>query len=96
MFKEESGGVTFSIILQPRSSFIHFSGVQEGFIKLRVNAPPVENKANIECVKYLSQVFNVSKTKVSIVQGKKSRRKKIRIEGLTSARAQQIIEEHLI
>jgi len=70
--------------------------VVEDIIKLRVNAPPVDNKANLECTKFLSKVFNVTQSKVNIIQGKKSRRKTILIKDLTIERAKQIIEEHLL
>lgn len=50
------------------------------FFKLRIKAPAVDNKANQEIVKFLSDYFNVKKNNVEIIHGSKSSRKTVLIK----------------
>ena len=49
-------------------------------LKIKISAPPVEGKANKELVNILSKHFKVSKSKISVVSGHKSRNKIIEIK----------------
>jgi len=95
-FKEKEGGVSFSVILTPRASKAMISGIYEGTLRIKVSSPPVDNKANIECVELLADIFSIAKSNIKILQGHKSRRKTIQVNGLTPQRAKQIINEHVI
>ena len=51
--------------------------------KLGLAAPPVDGKANEECVRFLAELAGVPKSRVRIVTGAAARVKVIEIEGLT-------------
>ena len=51
--------------------------------KLDLAAPPVEGKANDECVRYLAELMGVPRAHVRIVTGLTSRTKVVEIEGVT-------------
>jgi uncharacterized protein (TIGR00251 family) len=51
--------------------------------KLDLAAPPVDGKANEECVRFLAELAGVPRGAVSIVQGGASRMKVVEIEGRT-------------
>ena len=51
--------------------------------KLDLTAPPVEGKANEECVRLLAEVAGVARARVRIVTGLTSRTKVVEIEGIT-------------
>lgn len=53
--------------------------VKNNEIVCSVKAPPVEGKANEELIKYLAELFNVSKSSVMLLKGSESRFKKIEI-----------------
>ena len=55
--------------------------MDEGVVKLKINAPPIDGKANMACIKFLSDIFNVSKSQISIVSGDKSKTKVIEVLG---------------
>jgi hypothetical protein len=55
--------------------------------KLDLAAPPVDGKANEECVRYLAEWAGVPRSRVRIVTGATSRRKLIEIEGMAQADA---------
>ncbi|MBI3013790.1 MAG: YggU family protein [Candidatus Tectomicrobia bacterium] len=82
---EDEGGVAFPIHVQPRSSRSEVVGVSGEFLKVRVCAPPVEGVANEECLRILAKWLHVPRAAVAIVAGGKSRRKRVRVEGLNRA-----------
>ena len=51
--------------------------------KLDLTAPPVEGKANEECVRFLAELVGVARARVRIVMGLTSRTKVVEIEGIT-------------
>ena len=53
--------------------------------KLDLAAPPVDGKANDECVRYLAEWAGVARSQVRIVTGATSRRKVVEIEGMAQA-----------
>jgi len=50
-----------------------------GRIRLRITAAPVENQANLECVKFISKSLKTAKTNVKVVRGQTSRFKTVEI-----------------
>ena len=50
--------------------------------KLALAAPPVDGKANDECVRYLAELAGVPRSRVRIVMGLTSRLKVVEIEGV--------------
>lgn len=51
--------------------------------KLDLAAPPVDGKANDECIRFFSGLLDVPQSRVGIVLGKTSRTKVIEIEGVS-------------
>jgi uncharacterized protein YggU (UPF0235/DUF167 family) len=51
--------------------------------KLDLAAPPVEGKANDECVRFLAELLAVPRARVRVVSGLTSRTKLVEIEGVT-------------
>ena len=63
-------------------------------VKLSLSAPPVDGKANVAVVEFLSEVFSVPRSAVQVVTGERSRNKVIRIAGRTAAELQQRLRAH--
>ncbi len=59
-----------------------FARKEDGFLKLYITAPAVDGKANKALIGFLSKHFKVSKSKIEIIKGLKSRHKTINIEGI--------------
>jgi hypothetical protein len=60
--------------------------------KLDLAAPPVEGKANQECVRFFAELARVPRARVRIVTGAASRLKVVEIEGV----GQDEIERRLL
>lgn len=74
---------TFSVRIQPRASNNGISRMEDGSLKIRLTAPPVDGAANEALVKFLSDTLSVSKSQVEIVSGHTSREKRVKIIGMS-------------
>ena len=57
-------------------------GNEEGIIKVKLTAPPVEGRANKALKEFLSGRLGLPRKNIEIISGTKSRLKSVRIEGL--------------
>ena len=69
----------------PNAKKTEFAGYREGELILRINAPPVDGKANKAAVEFVSRYLGVSRSAVLVVGGERSRHKIFQIVGLKSA-----------
>ncbi len=69
----------FKVRLHPRSSKNSVVKEDDGSLNVYVTALPVENKANQALVKLLSKDFKVSKSRIKIVSGFKSKNKIVEV-----------------
>jgi len=69
----------------PKSSKSEIVGEHDGALKIKINAPPVDGAANAELIKVLARRFKISKSAVEITSGQTSKRKQVRINGITRA-----------
>lgn len=69
----------FRVKLHPRSSKNSVVKEDDGSLNVYVTTLPIENKANQALVELLSKDFKVSKSRIKIVSGFKSRNKIIEI-----------------
>lgn len=73
-------GVIFCVKLVPNSSFSKIVDYTNDYVRIKISSPPLENRANKELIEFCSDLFNVNKSKLSIVSGEKSKLKKILIK----------------
>ena len=66
--------------IQPGARRSELAGEHGERLKIRLQAPPVEGKANAELMRFLSKLFAVPRRAVSIESGDLSRQKRVRIE----------------
>jgi hypothetical protein len=86
------GGILLDVHLRPRASRAGVAGIRDGALELRVCAPPVEGEANAAARELLAEVLGVSRARVALHGGEKSRRKVFRVEGLDPAEAARRLE----
>jgi uncharacterized protein (TIGR00251 family) len=71
-----------SIKVRPRARRSGIAGRLGDVWKVDVAAPPVDGKANEECVRFFAEMANVPRGRVGIVAGESSRLKVLEIEGM--------------
>jgi uncharacterized protein (TIGR00251 family) len=82
--KELDGGVVFVVKVVPGSSKTAIVGVLGEMAKVKVAAVPEKGKANKELVGFMSKLFGVCKSDVSVISGETSKVKRIRVFGVSS------------
>ena len=68
-------GITFKVKVIPNSSCSKIVEITNEYIKIKLNSPPIENKANKETILLLSKTLNVPKSSIEILFGDKSKLK---------------------
>jgi uncharacterized protein len=71
--------------VQPRAKVTRIAGKMQNAYRLQLAAPPVNGKANDECIAFLAEVAGVPKSRVRIVLGLTSRMKIVEIDGIAQA-----------
>jgi uncharacterized protein len=84
-----TGAVIFSVRVQPRASKNEVAGVWGGALKIRLQAPATENRANEALIDFFSDILKTPKSAVRIQSGEHARTKRLEILGVTK---QQILD----
>ncbi len=92
---EAEGGVTFTVKVISRAHRNQIAGIEEGQLRVRINAPPVEGRANRALLAFLAGSFKVKKAAVQILRGETSRYKLIRVRGMTAREVRQVLAEQV-
>jgi uncharacterized protein (TIGR00251 family) len=89
-------GAAITVKVIPRSSRNEIAGIQEdGTIKIRLTAAPVEGQANKALVEFLAEVLDIAKSKIEIIGGLSGRIKLITILDLDPTIVQKKIVDHI-
>jgi uncharacterized protein len=97
MLRVAAGGVTLAVRAQPGAKKTAITGVYgEGAaaqLKIAVQAPPVEGRANLALIAFLAKTFDLPKNQVELVSGELSRSKVFLLRGVTADRANAKLKE---
>jgi uncharacterized protein len=75
----EGNAVTFWFRAKPRSSRQRLTADASGELRLEIHAAATEGQANEACIEFLARTLRLPKSAISIVSGKRSKRKLIRV-----------------
>jgi uncharacterized protein (TIGR00251 family) len=76
---EISGGIRIAVQITPNAKKSEVVGLLEDALKIKLQAQPIEGKANEALVRYLAERLNVPKSSVTITHGHTNRRKLVEI-----------------
>ena len=76
------GEVTLRVRVTPRGGRDALAGWQDGVLRVRLVAPPVEGRANEALVRFLAKTLGLPLRDVRLVGGETSREKRLVIEGV--------------
>ena len=74
------GGVRIAVQITPNAKKTEVIGVLDDALKLKLQAQPIEGKANEALVKFLAGALSVSKSAVTITHGLTNKRKLIEVK----------------
>jgi uncharacterized protein len=89
--REEPGGLTIDVLVQPRASRPRLGPIHGDRIKLAVTAPPVDGEANAAVIELIARLLGLPRSAVEVIAGASSRRKTLRIRGATRSRLEAAI-----
>lgn len=78
-------GAAITVRVTPRARKSEFAGVlEDGTVRIRIQEPPVEGKANQALVAFLSKVLGVRRNRIEIVAGQNGLDKIVAVEAMTA------------
>jgi uncharacterized protein len=90
--RERDCAIEITIRVAPRSSRDAVEGEYNGALKVRLTAPPVDERANHALCRLLAERLKVPVSAVRIVAGEKSRTKRVSIAGVSRAQVAALFE----
>jgi uncharacterized protein (TIGR00251 family) len=95
MLRASAAGVTLAVHAQPGAKKTAITGVYgEGAtaqLKIAVQAPPLEGRANSALIAFLSKAFGLPKNRVELISGELSRSKVFLLSGVTLEKAESVL-----
>jgi uncharacterized protein len=96
MLRAAQGGVTLAVRAQPGAKKTTIIGVYgEGSsaqLKIAVQAPPIEGRANSALLEFLAERFGIPKNSVELMTGELSRSKVFLLRGVTLQQVQELLK----
>jgi uncharacterized protein (TIGR00251 family) len=86
-----AGIVIFAVRVQPRASKDEIVGEIAGALKIRLQAPALEGRANKALIEFLAELLKTPKGAVRILSGERSRIKRVEIRGVTKLQIERLI-----
>jgi len=77
--RRDGRDLVLEVRVQPRASRSEFAGLHGDRVRVRLQAPPVDGRANVALVDFLAAAFDVPRARVSIEHGLTGRDKRVRI-----------------
>lgn len=97
MLRAHAGGVTLAVRAQPGAKKTAIVGVygegEKALLKIAVQAPPVEGRANSALIEFLADKFGVAKSYVELVSGALSRSKVFLLKGVSLGQVEAVVKE---
>lgn len=76
-------GIDLLLHCQPGAQVSRVVGEHDGRLKVALNAPAVENRANEVLVAWIAEQLSIPRRQVELVSGQTSRKKRVRLAGIT-------------
>ena len=80
-YTQKSNSIIVNVYLQPGAKRTEIVGLHGDALKIRLTSRPIDGCANEALLKYIAQLFEVPLRQVKLMQGDKSRQKKLIITG---------------
>ena len=78
---KHSDGVVLKLKVAPNASKTQIQGLWQDRLRIRIQAPPVEGKANAAICKWLAAIFSLRQNEIEILQGERGSMKTILLKG---------------
>jgi len=80
--RRDGDDLLMDVRVQPRASRSEFAGRHGERLRVRLNAPPVDGRANAALVEFIAAAFGLPRARVVIEHGRAGRDKRLRLRGV--------------
>lgn len=80
--QQTSRGVSIRVKILPRAPVSSIEGIHGDALKIRLDAPPVDGKANAALLRFIARKLGIPPRSLAILIGEMSRNKTILVEGV--------------
>jgi uncharacterized protein len=87
------GVVVLLVRVQPRANKDEVAGEIAGALKIRLQAPALEDRANVALCEFLARLLKTPKSAVRILSGHHSRMKRVEITGVTETQVLALLSQ---
>ncbi len=77
-------GAIIQVHATPRASKNQIQGLHGDALKIRLQAPPVDGKANDTLIEFLAQSLGIPQRQITLLSGQTSRQKRLSLQGVTA------------
>ena len=88
--KQTPTGIVLNLHCQPGAKVTKVVGLHDGCLKISLQAPALENKANELLLAWLSKQLKIPQKQIQFISGQNSRKKRVEIWG--SITPEQIVQ----
>lgn len=81
--KKSNKGISLFLHIQPNAKKSKILGLFGNRLKIALQAPATENKANLALIEFLANFLGLAKRQIELKSGEKSREKTVVIQGLS-------------
>lgn len=85
--RQDGADLLLDVRVQPRASKTEFAGLMGDRLRVRLQAPPVDGKANASLVEFVADAFGVARSCVVLEKGATGRDKRLRVRGVSAVPA---------
>jgi uncharacterized protein (TIGR00251 family) len=90
--EEKGGRVIFQVRVQPNARRDGIEGEWQDALRIRVAAPPTEDRANDAVVELLAMRLKRPRAAVRIIGGARARLKRIEVQGATASQVRALLK----
>ena len=82
--RRDGADLILDVRVQPRATRSEIAGLHGERLRIRLQAPPVDGKANAALVEFVAGLFAIPRARVTIEHGLTGRDKRLRLQGVSS------------
>lgn len=90
-----ASAVTIPLKIIPNAPGDEIVGWRGSDLTVKITAPPLDGRANEHLRRYLAEIFDVAPMDVTLLTGETSRKKMVRVTGISAAEARRLLKPHI-
>lgn len=95
-YSKADDGLILNLHIVPRSSKTEICGTHDNALKIKLQAPPLEGKANKALIKFMAKTLSIRQHDITILSGESARSKRIKVKCQTDVQHYDMLIQRLL